>query len=280
LDKRDTWASYSTPSSALLERSLACLGAGEQSGRMEPFSGRALDCHAVVLITSGRGEYTHADGTKEPVEAPAVIWIRPGVRHGYGPDPSGWTEHWLLYGGPAAGVYADLGAIAPEATVRRLPRAPVSTARLFDELRTELARPGTGAQLRASIAVQRVIEAIIAEFAENDLQPGHRRLLYDLESGAFAPGSVPERARQLGISTRELREAVRGATGLTPLEFILTVRLDRARTLLAGGRLDVGQIATAVGFDDPAYFSRLFSQRMGMSPSEFRRQQNRTARQN
>ncbi len=59
-------------------------------------------------------------------------------------------------------------------------------------------------------------------------------------------------------------------------DFVIEVRLSRAQALLAETRLDVGQIAARVGYDDAAYFSRIFSRRTGVSPTTFRRQQART----
>jgi AraC-like DNA-binding protein len=52
---------------------------------------------------------------------------------------------------------------------------------------------------------------------------------------------------------------------------ILTARLNEAKTLLAESDLPIATIARQVGYDDPAYFSRLFSARVGQSPREFRR---------
>ncbi len=68
---------------------------------------------------------------------------------------------------------------------------------------------------------------------------------------------------------------VRAATGLTVNDFVIEVRIARAQSLLAETALDVGQIAAQVGYDDAAYFSRIFHRRTGAAPSAFRRQQSR-----
>ena len=56
---------------------------------------------------------------------------------------------------------------------------------------------------------------------------------------------------------------------------MLTVRLGRAKELLAATELPVAAVARRVGYDDPAYFSRLFTRRVGMAPVRFRAQQSR-----
>jgi AraC-like DNA-binding protein len=69
----------------------------------------------------------------------------------------------------------------------------------------------------------------------------------------------------------ELRAAVRNAAGTTPQEVILTTRMNQAKALLAESELPVAVIAREVGYEDPAYFSRLFSTRVGQPPRMFRR---------
>jgi AraC-like DNA-binding protein len=78
-------------------------------------------------------------------------------------------------------------------------------------------------------------------------------------------------AAELGLTVAELREAVRLSTGSTPQEVILTTRLNVAKSLLAETDLPVAAIAREVGYDDPAYFRRLFTARVGQPPRTFRR---------
>jgi transcriptional regulator GlxA family with amidase domain len=84
---------------------------------------------------------------------------------------------------------------------------------------------------------------------------------------------MAERAQRLGMTTRALREAIRTATGLTPQSYLIELRISRARSLLAESKLDVNVVAAQTGFDDPAYFSRTFTSRVGVSPRAFRQQQ-------
>jgi AraC-like DNA-binding protein len=88
---------------------------------------------------------------------------------------------------------------------------------------------------------------------------------------AGTPMSVQDYATELGLTVKQLREAVRRTTGSTPQELVLTTRLNNAKVLLAEEDLSVAAIARRVGYDDPAYFTRLFTARVGMSPRAFRR---------
>lgn len=60
-------------------------------------------------------------------------------------------------------------------------------------------------------------------------------------------------------------------TGLTPLNYILGIRIANAGSLLENTDYSITEIASIVGYDNPLYFSRLFRKQTGMSPSEYRR---------
>ena len=61
------------------------------------------------------------------------------------------------------------------------------------------------------------------------------------------------------------------AFGETPHEFLTRVRIERAKTLLAGGNHSVTEVCFEVGFSSLGSFSVLFTRRVGLTPSEFRR---------
>lgn len=60
------------------------------------------------------------------------------------------------------------------------------------------------------------------------------------------------------------------ATGLSPRPFILHERIDFDKRLSRDHTLDVASIVFKAGFESPSYFSRNFSSKVGISPSEWR----------
>ena len=76
-------------------------------------------------------------------------------------------------------------------------------------------------------------------------------------------------ADEIGLSPRQLRRRIKNLTHLSATGFIRTLRMQRAAQLLAQEAGTISEIAYAVGFNDPKYFSRLFRQVYGVSPSEF-----------
>jgi AraC family transcriptional regulator of arabinose operon len=64
-------------------------------------------------------------------------------------------------------------------------------------------------------------------------------------------------------------------TGVTPLQYIITLRMTNAKVLLEAHNYNVAQTAHTVGYDNPLYFSRLFTKFVGLSPSEYKHLQNK-----
>ena len=59
--------------------------------------------------------------------------------------------------------------------------------------------------------------------------------------------------------------------GMTPMQYLATVRVNQSKLLLKQTSLSIGEIAFEVGFNDPLYFSRVFRSTAGMPPRDFRR---------
>ena len=57
----------------------------------------------------------------------------------------------------------------------------------------------------------------------------------------------------------------------SPMQYILTIRMNNAASLLESTDYSMAEISAIVGYDNPLYFSRLFKKQKGVSPSEYRK---------
>lgn len=79
-------------------------------------------------------------------------------------------------------------------------------------------------------------------------------------------------AKELHVSLPYLSSAVHEATGRTFKELLLEKRLTKAASLLLETRLPVQDVISAVGYENTSYFYRVFRERFGCSPRDYRRQ--------
>jgi len=98
-----------------------------------------------------------------------------------------------------------------------------------------------------------------------------RAALARIDAGALNEGGVPELARDLDLSERQLRRALRRELGVSPAELAQTRRLLVAKQLLAETSLPITEIAFASGFQSLRRFNAAFLERYRASPSSVRR---------
>lgn len=79
-------------------------------------------------------------------------------------------------------------------------------------------------------------------------------------------------ASQHGMSIRNFMRRFQTATGDKPLMYLQRLRIETAKNLLTTTKRSVKTISYDVGYDDASFFARLFRQRTGMSPNQYRRQ--------
>ncbi|GAB4045123.1 hybrid sensor histidine kinase/response regulator transcription factor [Spirosoma litoris] len=82
--------------------------------------------------------------------------------------------------------------------------------------------------------------------------------------------SIEVLCQEMGMSRTSLHRKITALTGMSLTKYIRSLRLARAKELLWSSELNISEVAYAVGFDDPKYFSRVFSEEFGVSPANFR----------
>jgi transcriptional regulator GlxA family with amidase domain len=81
-------------------------------------------------------------------------------------------------------------------------------------------------------------------------------------AGAVATSGLPERS---------LKRRFRAATGTTPISCLQNLRIEEAKRLLETETTSFEDIAREVGYDNPAFFRRVFRSRTGLTPGQYRR---------
>ena len=141
----------------------------------------------------------------------------------------------------------------------------------FSRMKTAFDRQDVGGKILSRALLMEMF-AIYLDLPDDDsVFVGHRalaRFCEMLQSRSCDDISIEEIAEQAGITADHLRELFRARFGMRPLEYRTGLRLARARELLSSSTMNVKEVAHKVGFSDALYFSRVFRQHFGISPSD------------
>lgn len=255
---------------------------------------RHSDLFQLLLAVGGGGEL-RADSLIQDFRAPALVTVPPGVVHGYRFQPG--TEGWVItlsdsFAGEVLGPRDDAG-IGPVLTEARLmPLVPDDAT--TQELRTQFAAiaqefrtPALGslaaiaAHIRLIFVAQARLhqadrQAALARDADAELFARFRNLV---ESHYRDHRAISAYARDLAVTEKRLTAACRRVMGKSPLDVIHARLLIEAKRNLLYTSMTIAEAGYALGFRDPAYFTRFFTRRAGVAPKQFKAAAGREALQ-
>jgi AraC-like DNA-binding protein/mannose-6-phosphate isomerase-like protein (cupin superfamily) len=100
-----------------------------------------------------------------------------------------------------------------------------------------------------------------------------QRILGYLERNYEKKMSIPMLSEQFNLSPRQLNRVFKEETGQTIFETIHNIRVEKAKHMLAESDEKVITIACHIGYEDPAFFNRLFQRKVGCAPGKYRERQ-------
>jgi AraC family transcriptional activator of pobA len=232
--------------------------------------------HQILLIARGGGQAT-LEGRVHPLRPMQAVNVPVGHVHGF--SFTRGTQGWVLTVAaemldevltPAEGLRRVL---AQPAVVRGTPQMRCTMAQVFSEF---AGRHFARAHLLRALSAA-LIGLVAREMAGKQNAPDaaskadlFRRFEGLLDQHFLKHWTVSDYAHALSITPTHLSRLARAATGHAASHLILERVIREARRNLVYTNLPVSTIAYALGFDDPAYFSRLFSGATGLSPRSFR----------
>ncbi|WP_328515512.1 AraC family transcriptional regulator [Ralstonia pseudosolanacearum] len=236
----------------------------------------------------GRG-HDHLLSTQPTLEGQPIDLIRlssGGVPEASATVLSGVYQFWHA---PLHPFFAEIPALTVlRATeLSRLDPLALVSGLLADELRSNDA-PGASIAMHGLLDVvfTYALRHVIANCAQSQAgwsqaqrDPQIGRVLTLMQEETTHPWTLEELARRVGLSRTALAERFRQTMGDTPLNYLRTLRMQRAVQLLTETDQSLEAVATAVGYQDAFSFSKVFKRSVGLSPKAFR-QQDAAERQN
>lgn len=203
-----------------------------------------------------------------------VFVLLPKMWHRYRPDPrTGWQESWIEMSGPVVDQLIEAGTFsarsvlyagAVEAGVEDAMAQVHSLVQAAAAFPPELSAAGlrvlalVARAARSASPISRIQRAVT--LAERYLDDHHAEAV-----------NMEALAARLGVGYSHFRRAFRAKTGAPPWQYVMRIRLARARRLLAAGDATLEDIATRVGYNSAFHLSNAFKQAFGMSPDAWRR---------
>ncbi len=237
--------------------------------------GRILQDYQIVYITRGEGHFESASLGKKKIAAGTMIVIVPHEWHSYKPsEKTGWDEYWIGFKGPLASQMEKKKFISKSKSIL--------TIGINDQLVEKFLRICKGAQdekpgfqqVIASEAFS-LIGSVTAlanyktyENTDTERIIAESKIIFteNFESNITAE----EVATRLNIGYSRFRKIFKQYTGLAPGQYLLHLKIQKAKEMVASSHLTFKEIADQLGFENGFYFSRLFKVKTGLSPFQFR----------
>lgn len=108
------------------------------------------------------------------------------------------------------------------------------------------------------------------DLREQAIDPLMKRAEQLLRHHAMGRLSLKSISSELGLSAVQFTRRFKAVYGSSPTDYVTSIRLSKVRTLLLETQLTLNEIASQCGYENGLYLSRVFSQKMNISPSQYR----------
>jgi AraC-like DNA-binding protein len=238
--------------------------------------GRILNEYQLIYITRGKGIFESDSCKLKEVKAGTIIFLFPGERHRYRPDhKTGWDEYWIGLNGDILDNIVKKNFFKPENPCLYV-GFNENIFNLFNCIIEKTKQEPSGYQpliAGAALHIMGCCHAIIKqntfESEEKEVIVNQARLLFRANiSTDFSPEQAAE---ELNIGYSLFRKVFKNYTGLSPGKYYIQLKIERAKDLLNDPSLSVKEIAYSLKFDSYFYFSKLFKEKTGQSPTDYRK---------
>jgi len=240
------------------------------------FRERKEGCAEYVLIfcVAGKGWF-HLNQEKKKVEAGQFFILPPDRLHGYGSqnnDP--WTIYWVHFTGKRAEQFSFSESEKLQSTMLHENDQRIV---LFEEMIQLL---GTGLSSENLSYTMSCLGHLLAMFRYNRIYDRDRskvpndaceQAIAFMQNKVYQKVKLEEIAKAVNLSPSHFSAIFKKRTQRAPMEYFIFLKIQKSCHLLDTSNLRIKEISSSLGFDDPYYFSRLFSKVMLISPVVYRK---------
>lgn len=240
------------------------------------------DYYLVHTVHAGVGTF-ELQGRTYSCKAGDTFIIYPGELFRYTADSENpWHYSWVAFMGRAAGItLSQIGASPHNAVISG--SSPRHIRHLYRRIRSSFQQ--TPHPALEDIEAAGWLRLLLRELGrandhllkakpatETEIERQISQAVRYLELQYTQAVSIEQLARTLGYHRTYLCKMFKQSTGLSPMQYLLKIRMERAKQLLETS-MTIDQIASSVGFNDALYFSKQFHKWSGYAPSVYRKEQ-------
>lgn len=237
--------------------------------------------YQVIYITRGEGLFESAATGLVPVQEGSILLLFPNEWHRFRPDrEKGWNEYWVGFHGPIADNLIRADFFHPrEAAFEIGVREEILQSMV--EILEQTKKEGSGYQPRIAGGVLHLLGKIHS-LRRQHYFVGETYMEMIVNKGRFlirehvdSTVSVEEIAARLNVGYSWFRKVFSKYTGMSPGQYLIQLKIDKARQLLSQTGKSVKEVAFELNFSSGYYFSTLFKKKTGMSPESYRKEVNK-----
>lgn len=230
-------------------------------------TGGVTDWHMIYLVKN-HSTFITSQGEVQ-MKAGELLFIPPHTKHGYKIEETDLVAYyWIHFSGEKIQMFFH--DLQLEAEYVYSIGLSTGITRLFDLIIKEVQTKNEHYSAVASGLLIQLLSVIAQKKSASGHMPGIKRAISAIRSEYNENQSVETYAKNAGYSKCHFIRLFKEATGLTPIDYRICIRLENACSLLRSTSYSIREISEAVGFTDAAYFSRLFKKRFGQSPQNYR----------
>jgi len=241
--------------------------------------GRVLGEYQLIYITQGEGVFESQSGGRQHIKEGSIIILFPDEWHRYKPDErTGWNEYWVGFKGPIADQLVRNRFFSCQKPVIPIGFREDIVA-FFNDICERTKTELTGYQPLISGEILHLLGSIHA-ISKEQAWSGHRgyaeslvnkaRVIFRENTGTAI--TVERVAEELGVSYSLFRKIFKKYTGISPGQYLIQLKIEKAKRLLSFPDKLIKEIAYDLGFESCFYFSKLFKEKTGFSPAKYRDQ--------
>ena len=238
---------------------------------------KGVDYAMLIYCTDGKGTYHIYDKTYQ-IEKNQYVLIPPYVPYSFEAnmdDP--WTIYWIHFRGKLMNSFLSPNP-SPQTILSDEYSRQQQRIRLFEETYNSFAMGYIKEYLAySSMCLYLLLSTFVFQDQFRHIGiPNHRelsfpmRVVYYMQEHIENNLSLQDLAQHFNYSESHLSFLFQKETGISPINYFIRLKIQKACQYIELTSMKLSEIAIRLGFEEPAYFSRVFTKIIGMSPSTYR----------